>query len=384
MRSDRCPRSNQAMITLSCVILPFLILGQGASGQTKGAAKTQGTTGSPSVAVSTLPKTKQEIQKVWDETVDKITKKYKVDKRTAGNAIEVVEYLADFMDVIKVLKDTAGIEIQQDPNSSPNLNSSPNPNDDLACRKYGAELLGVINKVLKKGILAEYKFEENSSLGELENDPGILQRHIDSILDEQGGKMELVAIKIFLNASIKNLEKKAVENNKIATENERLAVIKRKEDARLALMKQNQDEENARAAMARQKLEDQQKMIVRNKEIAEIPDRIRKLEDLIKQNNIKLKENKESSEKAGKDIRSSENAIALDMKRLPNVPLALQKTVIDRIYTAKEKIGDFNRSIDTLKNEDKFLMKDIEKKEMTIEKLMITKKDDEEKKDKSK
>ena len=348
MRSDRCPRSNQAMITLSCVILPFLILGQGAN--------------------PTLPKTKQEIQTAWDATIEKIVKKHKVDKRTAGNAIEVVEYIADLLSFIK--------DVKRENVLSQVMMDLPNQNDNLACRKYGALLFGEINKILKSGIFDNYKYPDKSSLGELENDQRILEGHIKKILAEKDGEVELLAIKIFINAAAKKRAKEVAEKKRIDAVYEKLIEEERNDNANMALLKKNQDEENARAAMARQRLGEQQKIAERNKEIAEMPDKIKKLEDKIKTNNEKLKTNKEASEQASKDINASKNAIALDTRRLASVPLSLKKSVIDRINATKSKIEDCNKLLEIIKIEDQLLKVDIEKNELAIKMLMISKMDE--------
>lgn len=361
--SGRCPRSNQAMITLSCVILPFLILGQGAN--------------------PTLPKTKQEIQIVWDSSLEKIQKKFSTDKKTAAKAINILAYLTEFMEF---QEEGFGKKIQivmyyEIPNrvSFKDLLGISMESNEIEFRKRGAQIFEEMNKIFKSKEFKKLGIPDDySALLEIRKNQNTLEIIKKNILDEKSGKEELLAIKM-LNNALLNIKKQEL---KVAAEKQRLNEIQKKEDAivaeakqkkeaeRLATAKKLQDAENAIAA-EQKKVFDAKEMEIKKLEIADIPKKIKLTENQVTEKQNKLMENKKAIEEYRKKIAKNEAASALDMRRLPKVPTALQNQVKERLLEYTELNKFMIESINVAKKENVKITEDIEEAKKKIEALKI-------------
>lgn len=187
----------------------------------------------------------------------------------------------------------------------------------------------------------EYLFENiHKRLAEIQN--------IENSVGGFGLQIKLPTSQIFLAAEY---ERTAEIREK---ENRRDREIQRREDkreeVRLALIKQNKDDEDARLTKEREELARQKLMFERKLMLARIPAEIKQLEDLIVFNREKIRKSIESTEKFKKDIETWEKANRLDTRRLPNVPVVLQKVVVDRINIANSKISKLTMDIKALED----------------------------------
>lgn len=187
----------------------------------------------------------------------------------------------------------------------------------------------------------EYLFENiHKRLAEIQN--------IENSVGGFGLQIKLPTSQIFLAAEY---ERTAEIREK---ENRRDREIQRREDkreeVRLALIKQNKDDEDARLTKEREELARQKLMFERKLMLAWIPAEIKQLEDLIVFNREKIRKSIESTEKFKKDIETWEKANRLDTRRLPNVPVVLQKVVVDRINIANSKISKLTMDIKALED----------------------------------
>jgi len=326
-----------------------------------------------------LPKTKQELQLHWDGQLEKITKKFNTDKKTAAQAIDIIEYITDYT-VLQVTAEQSGISVPDKNQFMDVIKGLTVNSPDIEFRKRGAQIFALIDSGIKKnilsknGILYNAGLPETMAIWEIQEDPSILERLTKNILDEKSGKPELLAIKIFASGMNRlrirkeeELAKKAEDDKKKKAEDDRLAEIQRMEAERLAVIKRKQDEENARAAGERKKLEDARMAAVNEMKLAETPRQIKSIEESIVIMRSSIEENKKKISDLEKKIATTEKAFKDDKWRLPRVPAALQSQVRDRLAKHQDTHDELSKNIEDLKNENKNLPLKIEVAEKKLE-----------------